>query len=171
MVMVWTDKTKIIISHRGNFYGPDEEIENHPVHVNRLIFEHSMNVEVDLWIINDNYWLGHDEPQYRIDFEWLRMRRNFLWIHCKNHEALIKMRKIKNNPLNFFWHESDDFTITSKGVLWCNVGIVDEIYKTSSLAVAVLPENIDRQQPLIWPRGFTFICTDYPEYFMNEMYV
>jgi hypothetical protein len=41
-------------------------------------------VEIDVRSINGELWLGHDEPQYRIDHNWLDKRRNYLWLHCKN---------------------------------------------------------------------------------------
>lgn len=149
----------MVISHRGNLNGRDEEIENHPVHIDKIITKYMMNVEVDLWIHNGHYWLGHDEPQYKISYEWLHTRRNFLWVHCKNHEALLRMSRKQNNKLNYFWHESDDFTITSHGVLWANVGI-ELPDGLAAKAVAVMPEinNTDF-------RNFWGICTDWAESF------
>jgi hypothetical protein len=37
-----------------------------------------------------------------------------LWIHCKNLAALQMMPR----TCNFFWHQQDDFTLTSHGYIW-----------------------------------------------------
>lgn len=44
-----------------------------------------------------------------------------MWIHCKNFEALDYFSKQKEN-YNYFWHQEDDFTITSKGFIWTYPG-------------------------------------------------
>jgi len=156
----------MVISHRGNLNGRDEEIENHPKHIDKIISAYMMNVEVDLRIVNGTYWLGHDEPQYKIDYEWLHTRRNFLWIHCKNHEALLRLqRREMQSPgqdLNFFWHESDDFTMTSRGVLWANVGI-ELPPRLAAKAVAVMPEINNTDTSRFWG-----ICTDWAEHFYTQ---
>jgi len=37
-----------------------------------------------------------------------------LWIHCKNLKAL----ELVPSETNYFWHQNDDFTLTSKGYIW-----------------------------------------------------
>jgi hypothetical protein len=148
----------LIISHRGNLEGPDSVIENHPNQIDLCISKYSMQVEIDLRIINGNYWLGHDEPIHKIDLDWLKLRSNFLWIHCKDIETLCTLR---NDPdpqkLHYFWHQEDDYTITSKGYIWAYPGKEMPI---QTYSIAVMPEIHCNDYS-----NYYGICTDYPEQF------
>ena len=42
-----------IISHRGNLYGPNPELENKPEYILAAI-KCNFRVEIDLWVIGDN---------------------------------------------------------------------------------------------------------------------
>ena len=55
----------ILISHRGNVDGPNPEKENHPSYIDMTI-KAGYNVEIDVWYIDNNWYLGHDAPQYII---------------------------------------------------------------------------------------------------------
>lgn len=106
-----------IISHRGNLMGPDPATENNPEHIKYVIFD-DYDVEIDVWCIKEgkklNWFLGHDKPQYPIEQSFLHNNR--LWCHAKNHTALEEMKKMQN--VHFFWHQNDDYTLTSKGYIW-----------------------------------------------------
>jgi hypothetical protein len=104
-----------IISHRGNLNGRNPEQENHPSYIQAAI-DAGYDVEVDVWYINGEYYLGHDQPQYRVHDSWLNEMSNFLWCHAKNDAALVEMLEL---GLNCFWHETDRFTLTSKSIPWC----------------------------------------------------
>ena len=52
-----------LISHRGNINGPNKEQENHPDYITSAL-KQGYDVEVDVWLIDGNIVLGHDEPQY-----------------------------------------------------------------------------------------------------------
>lgn len=146
----------LIISHRGNLMGSDPALENHPIQIDRNISQYSMNIEIDLRVINGHYWLGHDDPQYKIDSDWLYMRSNFLWIHCKNSEALMTLScHAYSYALNYFWHDKDDYTLTSKGYVWAYPG---KNIPFSGPAIAVMPELNSNDYS-----RFYGICTDYPE--------
>ena len=73
----------LIISHRGNLEGSNKSIENLPEQVDKVI-SLGFDVEVDLRVNQGLFWLGHDEPQYQINGNWLKERASNLWIHCKN---------------------------------------------------------------------------------------
>lgn len=103
----------LIISHRGNVSGIDETLENNPEHIKTLL-QDKINVEIDVWIIDNILFLGHDKPQYIINHEFLK--QNGLWCHAKNLDALYYM--LKNNIKNYFWHQEDYFTLTSSGYIW-----------------------------------------------------
>lgn len=107
----------IFISHRGNLTGKaGEGWENHPDYINEAL-NRKFDVEVDVWFINNSFFLGHDNPQYEIQESFLR--NNHLWCHAKNKEALDIMI---NRGLHCFWHNADDYTLTSKGYIWCYPG-------------------------------------------------
>lgn len=101
-----------LISHRGNIDGIEENKENNPFFLDKLL-QIGYNIEVDVWLIENQLFLGHDGPQYQIDLEYLSNPN--LWCHAKNLEALQLM--IDNN-IHCFWHQEDDFTLTSKGYIW-----------------------------------------------------
>ncbi len=121
----------ISISHRGNLDGKSL-FENHPKHIKEALSE-NFDVEIDVWLVDDEYWLGHDNPQYFVDDDYLDNPK--LWCHAKNINALYKM--LQNNKIHCFWHQEDDVTITSKGYLWT--------YPNRQLtpkSIAVLPEMV-----------------------------
>jgi hypothetical protein len=126
----------ILISHRGNIDGRIPEKENHPSYIDAAI-KAGYDVEVDLWEITGELFLGHDEPQYPIDFDWLEDRSSVLWIHCKNIEALISCSDDDYSMamLNYFWHEEDTVTLTSFNWIWAYPG--KQPIKGS---IAVMPE-------------------------------
>jgi hypothetical protein len=104
----------ILIAHRGNIEGKVEEYENNPTYIEKAINE-GFDVEIDIWFVNGLWYLGHDNPQYVIGLDWLMSRTNKLWIHCKN---LNSLSEIKKYDLHYFWHENDEYTLTSKKYIW-----------------------------------------------------
>lgn len=119
----------ILISHRGNVAGSRPERENHPDYIFDACIA-GYNVEIDVWFIDNQWFLGHDGPQYRIDEEFLLNPK--FWCHAKNIEALQAMRNI---GAHCFWHQNDDVVLTSKGFLWTFPG-----KKLYNLSICVLPE-------------------------------
>jgi hypothetical protein len=102
----------IIISHRGNTKGSDISIENNPNHIKNLIYS-NIYTEVDVWFIDEKFYLGHDAPQYEIDLNFLK--NNLLWCHAKNLNAL---KQLLEQRIVCFWHQNDDFTLTSNNYIW-----------------------------------------------------
>lgn len=123
----------ILISHRGNTNGIIKEKENHPDYIDDA-FLHNYDVEIDIWYNDNNLYLGHDYPNIKIDKEWLLCRSNKLWVHCKDIKSLYFLKELNDN-INYFYHQNDDVTITSKGFFWTYPG--KELTKNS---IAVLPE-------------------------------
>jgi hypothetical protein len=141
----------ILISHRGNIEGRITERENEPSYILDAINQ-GYKVEIDVWYIDNEYWLGHDEPQYKISFDWLETYFKDLYIHCKNLDGAIRF----NNPpshinFNYFWHETDTITLTSHSEIWAYPG--NQPIKNS---IAVLPELY--KDDLSECKG---ICSDY----------
>ena len=54
------------ISHRGNLNGPIQEYENHPEYILEAL-KKGFNVEIDVRVKNDTFYLGHDFPKYKIN--------------------------------------------------------------------------------------------------------
>lgn len=123
----------ILISHRGNISGRNVENENQPSYIEKAI-ELGYDVEVDIWFKNDKLYLGHDEPQYNISIDWLLKWKNKLWIHCKDLSSLIRLNQ-NFEELNYFFHDTDLATLTSKKIVWAFPG--NQPLKNS---IAVLPE-------------------------------
>jgi len=100
-----------LIAHRGNTNGPTRW-ENEPSYIVDSI-KKGFDVEIDVWYVNNEYFLGHDEPIYKIKKDFLYQEQ--LWCHAKNPGALQEMN---NADIHCFWHQNDDYTITSKGFIW-----------------------------------------------------
>lgn len=140
----------LIISHRGNLSGPNTAYygENHPSSIRHALWD-GYEAEVDVWLIDNKFILGHDKPEFEVDDSFFYNDR--LWVHCKNIEALYKL---KNNPLiNAFFHDQDDCTLTSQGFIWTypkNLLITNK-------SIAVMPELVPD-----WDYSKAFgICTDF----------
>lgn len=104
-----------LISHRGNLEGPGSCCENHPKSIEKVL-NLSYDCEIDVWNFKGQYWLGHDNPMYKVDLEFLKQPN--LWIHCKNLQALQSLKDITNA----FYHNQDNYTLTSKGYIWTYPG-------------------------------------------------
>jgi hypothetical protein len=128
----------ILISHRGNIDGKNIELENQPLYIDKAI-SLGYNVEIDVWYNDNQLWLGHDSADYQIDINWLKNKLSKLWIHCKNISAIEYFHNSTDVMIrgyaNYFFHNIDDTTITSKGYLWVYPG--KQSVKNS---IAVMPE-------------------------------
>lgn len=137
-----------LISHRGNVNGPNI-LENNPNYIDNTL-EIGYDVEIDIWLIDNQIYLGHDKPTYKIKMDWLINRINMLWIHCKNTEILELLNECQYK-FNYFWHENDTVTLTSHGFMWAYPG--KQSIKNS---IAVLPEIYNDDVS-----GCYGICSDY----------
>ena len=134
-----------IISHRGNINGPRKELENKPRYINQAL-ELGYDVEIDVWWKDDGFWLGHDEPQFKVNRQFLQNDK--FWCHAKNIEGLYKM--LDNNNIHCFFHQEDDVTLTSKGYIltYPNKQLTDN-------SIAVLPKELDKSLNCYG------VCTDF----------
>ena len=74
------------------------------------------DVEVDLWVGDTGQiGLGHDDLTYQLDTPWFQRRSTKLWIHCKNSKAINFAQSL---GLNYFFHDTDNYTLTSQGFVW-----------------------------------------------------
>jgi hypothetical protein len=138
----------ILIAHRGNINGPNPEKENHPDYIKSALSQ-NYDVEVDVWVVDGKYVLGHDAPNYEVEFDFINRNRN-LWLHAKNLDALEKM--CTEPHLHYFWHQKDDFVVTSKGYIWTYPG-----NRLGPHSICVLPENVG----LLKLTGCAGVCSDF----------
>ena len=153
----------IVISHRGNLQGPDPLTENHPDAIDRAIDE-GFDVEVDVRLMEGQWWLGHDQAQYDVSWQWLLTRRDRLWVHAKNLPALTHLNLLDRSPyhhhrtpnVHHFWHENDTLTLTSRGFIWAYPNLI-----TPENAIAVMPEIAHGDLNRVLG-----VCTDFPRIYI-----
>ena len=109
-----------IIAHRANINGPNSKKENKKSSIKDCI-DLGFDVEIDIRLLDGKLYLGHDIPEAIITKEELREIRNKVWIHCKNLKAFSFFSQIQEE-FNYFWHEEDSYTLTSKGYIWAYPG-------------------------------------------------
>ena len=129
---------KRYISHRGNINGKNELLENNLDYID-IALNKGYDVEIDLWIDNDGFYLGHDTPTYPVTLNWLVERSLKLWVHCKDLKTIEELKRLEYengiNSIHYFFHNTDDITLTSQGKLWVYPGNQPLKY-----SIAVLPE-------------------------------
>ena len=140
----------IYIAHRGLTNGPDKSLENNPKQVLNAL-EQDYHAEIDLWCVNSELFLGHDSPQYPIQESFLK--HVHLWIHAKNLSAL---RWLSNTSYNYFWHQDDDFTVTSHHWIWTYPG-----KELTSRSIMVMPEMHNADLSGLNKLNCYGICSDY----------
>jgi hypothetical protein len=142
-----------IISHRGNINGPLPEKENRPSYIDCAI-QLGYEVEVDIRYINNEFWLGHDKPQFKVEISWMKIRKNDIWYHCKDKLSSIKLLEL-NDGYKFFCHKSDDYVLTSTGHIW--VHDIDSEINDKCIIPLISEYDILNYKDL----NPAFICTDF----------
>ena len=127
--------------------GSNKETENKPDTIKEAI-EYGFDCEIDVWYVNDVFFLGHDYPETRIPYSFLELYSENLWIHCKHLESLVKLK----DTFHCFYHDKDLYTLTSRGYIWGNVNSPCHVS-----AVQVMPERSG-----VFSTSCYGICTDYP---------
>lgn len=107
-----------LIAHRGNFEGIKKDRENSPQYIQEAV-DNGFDVEIDVRLIENRWFLGHDQPQYEIKIEDYLATK--FWLHCKNSKAFEELAK-NYRKANFFWHQTDEYTMTSSGLIWAFPG-------------------------------------------------
>ena len=140
------------ISHRGNIDGPNPEWENDPSRIEDVLNK-GYDVEIDVWKIGSKLFLGHDGPQFPIDYVFIK--NESLLCHAKNLEALEYM--LKMDDVHCFWHQEDHYTITSNGYIVSYPG-----YAVTPKTICMRPEAQSYTQ--LYGSAYA-ICSDYVEIF------
>ena len=138
-----------IISHRGNVRGPIPDRENRPSYIDCAI-GNGYDVEIDVRLIAGQLWLGHDEPQYKVEHSWLQPRKEYLWIHCKDLAAAKECWEYQS-----FCHTFYPYTYTSTGKIWLH----DLSMKIDNNVIIPMIDDIDYAPMNGQPYA---ICTDHP---------
>lgn len=145
----------IYIAHRGLFTGSDRLNENNPKQIEKALMQ-GYECEIDVRLHNNKFFLGHDDMQYEVDEHYLKDPR--FWIHCKNIDALYYFSTCKTYQYNYFWHENDQYTMTSKGFIWTFPG-----KDLTDNSVMVMPEYVDSDLTNTQNVTCYAICSDYVE--------
>lgn len=141
----------IRIAHRGNIDGPNPAEENAPNYILNAI-EQGFDCEVDLWKVEGGLFLGHDKPQYEINEKYLIDLSSKLWVHCKNLEALDFILQAPG-LINGFWHQSDDYTLTTKGFIWT--------YPNKATIAGCILVHLEPWTSLVDERKLAGVCSDF----------
>ena len=145
------------IAHRGNVNGINESLENSLEYIDRAIGM-GYDVEIDLRMKDGTLFLGHDDPQYPVSLGWLFERKNSLWIHAKDFEALAFL---SNTNLRYFYHSNEPYTLTSNGYIWSH----DFKNKMNNMCIVPLlskeeVEEYDQTDFFAVCSDFIFDCVD-----------
>ena len=151
-----------IIAHRGNVLGPNLKLENSEDYLLKAT-DAGLDVEVDVWKIQDSLYLGHDEPTYLTSKDFLFKISNNAWFHAKNIDAL---NFLLSNLLHCFTHDKDEATLTSKGYVWTNVG---KKLINPNVSIMVMPELMKSQYFDLYRENAFAICTDWAGDYYNKI--
>jgi hypothetical protein len=130
--------------------GPNKSLENNPSQIT-LVLQAGFDCEVDLWIVQSELWLGHDEPQYLVNEKFIKQIG--LWVHAKN---LAALRWLRDTDCNYFWHETDAYTLTSHKFIWTYPG-----KELTTVSVMVMPEMFDPTLTNIAHSKCYGVCSDF----------
>lgn len=137
----------ILIAHRGNLHGPSKE-ENSVYAATKALWA-GYDVELDVHLIDDKFYIGHDVATEEVTKEFIT--QNGVWCHAKTIGTLQALLEIRSHC---FYHVADEVTLTSRGYLWTYPG--KKIYRSS---ISVMPEKSEEKYWSIGtPAG---ICSDY----------
>lgn len=144
-----------LISHRGNLSGPCPAEENSISYIEAAL-RRGFNVELDLRTLHGKLFLGHDTPDYEVTFNWLYEHSSWLFIHCKNYEAIKFISETR--IFNWFCHQNDTFGLVSNGMVWYS-DLASKPNKNCILPL--LTQQQIKEYPKEWLRAAGGICSDY----------
>lgn len=147
----------ILISHRGNLSGLEPGRENTTEFIQEAI-DKGYDVEIDVRLLDNGLYLGHDDPDYPVELSWLAARRDFLWIHAKNFPALDFFM---GHGLRVFYHQLEKHTVIGNTqFVWSHD--LSEASERSIVPMLSLQDVLDNEGN----DGFHGVCSDYIEGFL-----
>ena len=153
-----------IISHRGNLKGENPNLENTKHYIDSALNE-GFDVEVDLWMIDKKYYLGHDNPENKVELEWLDERKKNIWIHTKNFSCFESLLEMNDNFI-FFYYTIEPVVMVSNKVIWSHEPNEMEIHKNCVIPLLNKSQIINNNF-----HGWYGICTDFPRALKDKINV
>lgn len=149
-----------LISHRGNLEGPNRQLENSVAYI-RSALKQGYDVEIDVWQVENSFFLGHDYPQYKLQDEDLELLTfSSVWCHAKNLSSFLSLLEMKSQC---FWHQNDDFALTSTSFIWTYPK-----KELTRISICVTNEmEIDRDEYTALKEKCYGICSDYVKVLKN----
>ncbi len=141
----------ILISHRGNIGCATHPDENKQSYIQKAI-DLGYDVEIDVRLVGNKLFLGHDTPDYEVGIDWLLERKDYLWIHTKNFAALNYLIDLH---LRIFYHSKEDHVVINNcNFIWSHD--LTEASENSIIPLLGLSDisNFER-------RGVYGICSDF----------
>lgn len=123
------------ISHRGNLDSVIPEKENKPSYIDEALAL-GYDVELDVRAFGTSLYLGHDHGDYIIDLEWLLERKDHIWVHTKNFQAL---RHLIDEDLKVFYHQKENHSIINN----CNIIWTHELSEACEKSIIPLLSLMD----------------------------
>ena len=103
--------------------------------------------------------MGHDGPEHQVNVDFLKTRG--LWCHAKSVEAAYEMWQ--KGHIHFFFHQTDDITLTSMNFLWTYPGK----RPLTPGSIAVMPEDTDWTKDEL--NNSAGICSDFIDRYNPEL--
>lgn len=152
----------LLISHRGNISGKNFKRENSQSYLQEAL-DAGYFVEMDIIYGDGKYYHGHEWGGRRgeVDPDFLGRNWQKLLIHCKDRESIIFCAE-NFSPLNYFYHDRDDFALSSYMWSIAHSRILDQIafnddnYVDGS--VCMLPEKFGLSKESL--KNCSGICSD-----------
>lgn len=149
IIIIYHEQIMRLIAHRGNFNGPNPARENRLDYLKEAI-DAGFDVEVDIWEIDGKFFLGHDAPTHQVSWEEIKMLQPYSWFHAKNLQVLTTLL---SHRLHVFFHDQDEYTLTSRGFIWAYSG-----KDIGANGVACMPESTPG---FSIPKGVYAVCSDW----------
>lgn len=146
-----------LISHRGNVAEPD------PLHENKIWYIQSAiddgyDVEIDVRLMPEGLFLGHDMPEHPVELSWLTDRKDRLWVHTKNFAA---MDFLIEHDLKVFYHQLEKHTVIGNTrIIWSH-----DISEATEKSIIPLIGFDDVAKLNDLAMKFYGVCSDYIEVF------
>lgn len=115
------------------------------------------DVEIDVWYIENQLFLGHDNPDFNESVDIERLISEYLWVHAKSIETLYYLI---SKPVHVFFHQEDNVTLTSRNILWTYPG---RKLTPRSVCITHVEEVLDDY------RQCYGLCSDYIEFFRKNL--
>lgn len=139
-----------LIAHRGNWQGREHEYENSIPLILRAIAQ-GFDVEIDVYFINDTWYFGHDYAYHEVPKILIDQLSKYAWFHAKNYNTFCAL--LQNN-CHCFFHDHDDYTLTSQRIIWAYSG---KYVSSDYPSIAVMPESTEG---FVVPQDIYGVCSD-----------